>query len=506
MNLAGHYHTSPDPRRLVIGSTAAAALLLAAAAVAAATRAALPFLAVLGLLGLASFAYLIWHVDPAWTLSGSVALSVFGGYWGQLGPLGYLPVSPDRLMLVAGAGALLLRAPGARQREPLRLEPVHWLLIGAVVFAVVSALVSGTLLSTSEFFRLFDRFGVAPFLMFALAPLAFPTEKHRKIFLGVLVTLGGYLGLTALFETVGPHALVFPRYITNPELGFHVGRARGPFLEAEANGIALFLCGTAAAVAATTWSSSGLVKGFCWLVVSLCFAGCLFSLSRGVWLGAAVAIFLTLLFFRPVRRLLGPALVGIPLIVLLLISLVPGLAASVDDRGNDKNSVWDRGNLNAAALRMVEARPLLGVGWGRFTDVSPPYFWQAKDRPLTAVGAQSCDSLPAAARQTTDGSRPQCTVPVHNAYLSNAVELGLIGVALWIVAGIAVIGGAVVRRGPPWALSWRIGLCAVAIMWGVVIFFTPLEGPFSPVVLWTWAGIVWAGGLQLSRVGSGGLP
>ena len=37
----------------------------------------------------------------------------------------------------------------------------------------------------------------------------------------------------------------------------------------------------------------------------------------------------------------------------------------------------------------------------------------------------------------------------------------------------------------------------MAIMWGVVIFFTPLEGPFSPVVLWTWAGIVWASGLPL---------
>ncbi|MGH2965773.1 MAG: O-antigen ligase family protein [Solirubrobacterales bacterium] len=503
--MAGGFHPGPDPRRFVVGSAAAAALSLAAAAAAAATRGSLPFLLVLGLLGLASFAYLVWHVDPAWTLSGSIALSVFGGYWGQLGPFGYLPVTPDRLMLVAGAGALLLRAPGARHREPLRVEPVHWLLAGVIAFAVVSAFVSGTLLSKSEFFRLFDRFGVAPFLMFTLAPLAFPTKKHRKIFLGVLVALGGYLGLTALFETVGPHSLVFPRYITNPELGFHVGRARGPFLEAEANGIALFLCGTAAAVAATTWRSSALVKGFCWLVVCLCFAGCLFSLSRGVWLGTAVAIFLTLLFFRPVRGLLVPALAGIPLVVVLLISLVPGLAASIDDRGNDMNSVWDRENLNAAALRTVEARPLLGVGWGRFTDVGPPYFWQAKDRPLTAVGVQSCDSLPTGATQTADGSRPQCTVPVHNAYLSNAAELGLIGVTLWIVAGIVAIGGAVVRPGPPWALPWRIGLFAVAMMWGVVVFFTPLEGPFSAVVLWTWAGIVWASGIPVSRASSGGL-
>ena len=90
-------------------------------------------------------------------------------------------------------------------------------------------------------------------------------------------------------------------------------------------------------------------------------------------------------------------------------------------------------------------------------------------------------------------------MPVHNAYLSNAAELGLIGVTLWIAAGVAAIGGAIVRRGPPWAVPWRIGLFAIAVMWGIVIFFTPLEGPFSPVVIWTWAGIVWASGRPLSQ-------
>ncbi len=177
------------------------------------------------------------------------------------------------------------------------------------------------------------------------------------------------------------------------------------------------------------------------------------------------------------RGLLAPALIVIPLAVVALIFLVPGLAASIDERGKQKDSLWDRENLNAAALRMVEARPLLGFGWGRFTDVSAPYFWQAPDRPLTAVGPQSCDSVPASARQTTDGSRPQCTVPVHNAYLSNAAELGLIGVTLWIAAGVVAIGGAIVRRGPPWAVPWRIGLLAIAVMWGIVVLFTPLEGP-----------------------------
>ncbi len=262
---------------------------MVATAAVTANRGALPFLAILGILGLASFAYLAWNIDPAWTLTGSIVLSVFGSYWGQLGPLGYFPVTPDRLLLVAGTAALLLRAPGARDRGAMRIEPVHWLLAATLAFAVVSGLASETLFSNSGFFRLFDRFGIAPFLMFTIAPVAFPTERHRRIFLAALVALGGYLGLTALFEAAGPHGLVFPRYIVNPDLGFHLGRARGPFLEAEANGIALFVCGTAAVVAAITWRGRPLIKALCCLVAGLALAGCLFTLSRGVWLGAAVA-------------------------------------------------------------------------------------------------------------------------------------------------------------------------------------------------------------------------
>jgi O-antigen ligase len=458
-----------------------------------ADRGALPFVAVLVVLGLASFAYLAWNVDPAWTLSASIVLSIFGAYWGQLGPLGYFPVTPDRALLVAGVLALALRAPGARDRDrgTLRIEPVHVLLAATLAFAVASGLASQTFFSNSGFFRLFDRFGIAPFLMFTIAPLAFPTERHRRIFLGALVALGAYLGLTALFEAAGPHGLVFPRYIVNPDLGFHLGRARGPFLEAEANGIALFVCGTAALVGAVTWRDRPAIRLLCWLIAALALAGCLYTLSRAVWVGAVIAAILTLLAFSRLRRLLVPGLVGLAATVAVSLALVPGLAASINARKNDQNSLWDRQNLNAAALQVVEDKPLLGVGWGRFTSVGEPYFWQSSDRPLTGVGPQSCDSLPPSARQRNDGSRPLCTIPVHNAYLSNAAELGLIGVTLWILASLAGIGGAILSPGPPALWSWRVGLFAIAVMSAIVIFFTPLEGPFSPVVLWTWAGILW---------------
>ena len=58
-----------------------------------------------------------------------------------------------------------------------------------------------------------------PFAVFALAPLAFTTPRHRAGFITAMVWFGAYLGLTAFFEIVGPHQLVFPHFILNTGWG-----------------------------------------------------------------------------------------------------------------------------------------------------------------------------------------------------------------------------------------------------------------------------------------------
>ena len=66
-----------------------------------------------------------------------------------------------------------------------------------------------------------DRLSLVGFVLFFVAPKAFREESDRHILLGTLVALGAYLGLTALFETVGPDALVVPDYISDPSVGTH---------------------------------------------------------------------------------------------------------------------------------------------------------------------------------------------------------------------------------------------------------------------------------------------
>jgi O-antigen ligase len=92
--------------------------------------------------------------------------------------------------------------------------------------------------------------------------------------------------------------------------------------------------------------------------------------------------------------------VGAVLLVLVAFAFVPGLQASVNSRTNDQGPVWDRLNSDAAALRMVSARPALGFGWGNFGKDSVPYYRLAGTYPLSSI-----------------------TV-AHNMLLSNATELG----------------------------------------------------------------------------------
>ena len=419
------------------------------------------FVACLALAGLVAVAYVARFLDPAWLLSAGIATEVFVGSGGKLG----LPISPSRLLILAGSIVVLMRAP---RPFPLRPQPLHVLLLAVSVWALGSAFFSGTLSEHGTTYELLDRLGVVPFWLFFLAPLAFATEHQRRILLGTLIALGAYLGVTALFETLKLNAFVWPKYILDPSYGSHGDRARGPFVESITNGMGLFACGVAAAMGVAVWRERPNLRRACYAVAGLCLAGCLFTLTREVWIGTAVAGLVTLAAFAELRRFLLPAVVAGALVTLLALATVPGFASSFHSRTHDESSLWVRKNVAHAALNMIDARPLLGFGWNNFVRESPPYFRSASDYPMIGAG-----------------------VPVHNVFLRNAVELGLIGTALWALAIALALGGAVFAPPDrPEFRIWQIGLTAIALNFLVIINFAPSSYAFPTALLWTWAGVV----------------
>jgi O-antigen ligase len=408
-------------------------------------------------------AYVAWYVDPVWPLSLGIAASVFSGYSNRLG----FPIGPDRLLILWGTVSLALRTPGAAQRPALHARPVHLLLGLTVVYTLCSAVLAGTLLHQAALFGLLDRLAV-PFLMFFIAPAAFATARRRSILMATLVVTGGYLGLTALFEAVGAHALVFPKYIVDASVGLHEDRARGPFAEAVANGMGLYFCAVAAAVALATWRGHKWARVAAAAVLILCVAGLVFTLTRSVWIGSALGSAAALAATPSLRRLLVPAGAAAAVLVLVMFLLIPGLSGRASEREGSKLPVWARLNTNAAAVRMLADRPLVGFGWAGFVPASEPYYSQSDAYPLNAAGLE-----------------------VHNVFLARAVELGLVGATIWLAAFAIAMRASFLTRGPPEALILRAGLVALLVQWLVVANFAPLAYAFPNLLLWTWAGILW---------------
>jgi putative inorganic carbon (hco3(-)) transporter len=457
----------PSPWAAVVG-LAAIGLWIAALtrmSPAIAERAAPHFTPTVAAVLILSMAVVVWRVDPAYTLSASILLTPFAGNWPELGVPG--PLSPDRLLLAGGIAAVLLRAPSMSDRPRFQLTGTHWLLALATIYALGSAFVAGTLGERDAFFKVVDAFGVMPFALFLVAPLAFATSRQREILLVTFVLLAAYLGLTTLFEATKADALVFPKYILDPTYGIHLGRGRGPFVDAVANGLALYTCAVACGIAAATWRSP-LARGSAVALGLLCVVGSFLSLERSVWIGVVVGTTIAMLATHGLRRYLVPLVLAVTVALAVSLALIPGLSDAAAERTTNSLTVWDRKNLARAAINMVEARPLVGFGWGRFSHDSRDYFEQAFDYPLTASKAG-----------------------VHNTPLNYAVDLGLVGATLWLLGVVFGVGTALATRVPPDLVPWRTGLLALAAASLVVINSVPPTAWVNRS-LWLFAGVVYS--------------
>ena len=431
------------------------------------------FVTGVALLAVVALAAAMWELPVGGIMCAGIALTIFSGSWGSMGLPGF-PFLPDRILIVLALLALALHAPGAAGLPRPRVRDVHLLLAATVLYATASAAAAGTLGGESAIFDLLDRLGAIPFLMLLIAPVVFAGARERDLLLATLVGLGAYLGVTALFETVGPHGLVFPRYIVASDALDPFTQAGGPFREPISEGFACFACGTAAAIACWKWRARRW-RFLAGVVVALCALGSFLTLERGVWIAAAAGIVAAALAAPALRRRLLPAVVVCALLIGGALIAFPSLAGHASERAADQTSVWDRQNQTDTALRMIKARPLFGFGWDNYENVSIGYFRQAPSYPMTGF---------------SDSNVP---LPLHDTYLSNAVELGLVGLALWIACLCWGLGGAIFSRGPEELRPWKLGLLALSVFFCVLAAFDPLQQNFTQLLLWTWAGLCLAG-------------
>ena len=243
---------------------------------------------------------------------------------------------------------------------------------------------------------------LVPLVLFHLAGLVFTEEWHFRQFEVFALVVLAYLSFTAIAFLVGARALIFPRFILDESLGAHIDRARGPLMQAVANGVSLNILGLLALHA--YWRGSARGVKIVLLLASVPIA-ILATMTRAVWLsfGGTVLALMFLSRNRAMRR----AFVGLTLIVsvgLIVVLSSPEFEGTLSDRLEERGPVEFREAVYAGGWEMFLERPLMG--WG---------FHQ----------------MPAELPRFVSGFSEKVMYP-HNTYLELLAEHGLLGFGLYV--------------------------------------------------------------------------
>jgi putative inorganic carbon (hco3(-)) transporter len=323
----------------------------------------------------------------------------------------------DRIALGVLILVVLLRACVLRQ--PLRFGGlVTWPMLALLLLAFYGAVSQS---NGDETWSLFAAKWLVPFTLYHLAAHIFNDERSLQKFETFSLIVLGYLSLTAIFFMVDATQFIFPRYILDPGLGIHADRARGPFLQAVANGVALNLLGL---IALNSFRRKRLRRVSAILVPVALPLAIVATRTRAVWLSFAASV-LVLLFFSPSRRLRRACLWFVLAGSLGLTAIVTfaGGDTSLNDRLEERGPVMFRMAVYQAGWEMFLEKPL--AGWG-------------------ATGMQAELS-----KRISDFHQEQFFF--HNTYLEIVVQYGLVGflLYLWIVVDLFKLGRSPNRPNSP---------------------------------------------------------
>jgi O-antigen ligase len=299
-------------------------------------------------------------------------------------------------------GLLLVGVIGRQmilRRPCFAVERATWPMLGLAALAGFS--VAGHPLDHETWSLLAAKF-VVPFTLFHLAGVVFSEEKSFGVFESFALIVLAYLSFTAIAFLVGAKELIFPRFILDASVGYHADRARGPLLQAVANGVSLNLLGLLALHAFRRRRLRGLKAA---LLLGSVPIAILATMTRAVWLSFAGTV-MVLVFRSPNRALRRTcaALAAAAALGLAIVAGFPELRRALSDRLEEKGPVEFR-------------RAVYAGGWQMFCE-----------RPLTGWGI---NRMPSELARHVSGYREKILYP-HNTYLELLAEHGVLGLGLYL--------------------------------------------------------------------------
>jgi O-antigen ligase len=303
----------------------------------------------------------------------------------------------DRVAFVLLVLGVVGRAIVMRQ-TPSVVVRATWPMVGLTLLAVASVLQQPF---DAETWSLVAAKFIVPFALFHLAQLVFISERRLRHFEIFALVVLAYLCFTSIAFLVGAKSFIFPRFILDESLGNQADRARGPLLQAVANGVSLNLLGVLALHSFLRGRLRG-IKGA--LLLGSVPIAILATMTRAVWLSFAVSIaVLTFHTHKRVLRHVGVA-IGIATALALLVALsFEGERRELADRLQESGPIDFR-------------EAVYSAGWDMFLE-----------KPLTGWGV---NHMPSELARHVSGYTEKELYP-HNTYLEILVEHGVLGIVLY---------------------------------------------------------------------------
>jgi putative inorganic carbon (HCO3(-)) transporter len=286
------------------------------------------------------------------------------------------------------------------RRERPQTYAATWPMLALMLLAMWGALGES---NAPQAWSLLTAKWIVPFTLFHMAGSIFRDQGSLRKLENFSVVVLSYLALVSVFFLLDAKPLIFPRFILDEGIGIHADRARGPMLQAVANGVCLNILGLVALDSFRRRMIRGIWPPLLFLMVPLAL---LATKTRTVWLSAALCVSYLALFGSH-RRVCRPALA---LCAIAGIAFCGALvyetdAGALNDRVLDRSPVEFR-------LEMYQ------TGWQMFTE-----------KPFAGWGSEA-NIQPEIAKRVT-GFHPERYL-FHNTYLELAVERGVIGLGLYV--------------------------------------------------------------------------
>jgi O-antigen ligase len=263
--------------------------------------------------------------------------------------------------------------------------------------------------------RFIEVSAVIPFTMYLLGRRLFTRESAVRFVLWSILGFGAYSTMVSISQFYAP-SLVWPRYIVDAPAW--PDRANGVFNQPVANGMVLIVSMVIAVMLASDRAEPTWRRALLWLYALPSALAIYLTHTRAIYLAFVLVLILGVILASGVRVVFASLLGAIALLIALNWSTFTSsdrASGGVDS----KSEVWDRLNTIATSIWAFKREPWFGWGISRFIAVNTFHHQQwNNDIPwIRGLGIAS-----------------------HETELGILVELGILGLLLWLCVVVPLIG------------------------------------------------------------------